>query len=79
MVVCTLERKRGFQIGDGLNPMPNVPINDLSDCYLRPVEATCQGDSQATWGEEGITSSSMVSILEAMLQKLLRWRLIKKL
>ncbi len=53
MARCILERKREFQIGDGLNTVPNVYINDLSDCYLRLVEAACPGDSRATRGEEG--------------------------
>ena len=33
--------------------MPNVHIDELSDCYLRLVEAACPGGSRVTWGEEG--------------------------
>ena len=53
MARCTLERKRGFQIGAGMNSMSNVHIYDLSDCYLRLVEAAIEGGRNVTWGREG--------------------------
>ena len=49
----TLEGKRGIQIGEGENIMPHVCIYDLSDCYVKLVEAAVEGGGRATWGEEG--------------------------
>lgn len=53
MAKCTLERKGGFQVGAGKNAMPNVHVYDLSDCYMRIVEAAVQGGDKVTWGTEG--------------------------
>ena len=31
----------------------NVHVNDLSDCYLKLIEAAVSGGGKATWGKEG--------------------------
>lgn len=48
-----LEGKRGFQVGEGQNRGPHVCVQDLSDCYLKLVEAAVEGGGKATWGQEG--------------------------
>lgn len=49
----TLEEKKGLQVGNGENIGPNVHVHDLSDCYVKLVEAAVEGGGKATWGEEG--------------------------
>lgn len=53
LVRSMLEEKKGLQVGDGENLGPNVYIHDLSDCYVKLVEAAVEGGGQATWGKEG--------------------------
>ena len=53
MATCKNLRKLDCQTGAGLNSMPNVRIDDFSDCYLRFVEAAYLGDSPMIWVEEG--------------------------
>lgn len=48
-----LEKRKGFQVGAGENLGPNVYIHDLSDCYVKLVEAAVEGGGKATWGKEG--------------------------
>ena len=48
-----LERKEGFQVGAGENFGPHVYIHELSDCYVKLVEAAVEGGGKATWGKEG--------------------------
>ena len=48
-----LEKKSGFQVGEGENLGPHVCVHDLSDCYVRLVEAAVEGGGKATWGKEG--------------------------
>lgn len=48
-----LEEKKGFQVGDGENFGPNVCVHDLSDCYVKLIEAAVEGGGKATWGKEG--------------------------
>lgn len=48
-----LELKKGFQVGEGGNLGPHVCIHDLSDCYVKLVEAAVEGGGNATWGKEG--------------------------
>ena len=48
-----LEQKKGLQVGNGENIGPNVHIHDLSDCYVKIVEAAVEGGGKATWGKEG--------------------------
>ena len=48
-----LEGKKGFQVGDGENLGPHVYVHDLSDCYVKLVEAAAAGGGKATWGEKG--------------------------
>ena len=48
-----LEKKKGLRVGAGENIGPNVHINDLSDCYVKLVEAAVEGGGNATWGKEG--------------------------
>lgn len=50
---CMLEEKKGLQVGNGENIGPNVHIHDLSDCYVKLVEAAVEGGGEATWGLEG--------------------------
>ncbi|KAK4692110.1 hypothetical protein P7C71_g5029, partial [Lecanoromycetidae sp. Uapishka_2] len=53
MARCVLDRKQGFRVGVGENRMANVHVHDLSDCYLRLLEAAVEGGGKATWGKEG--------------------------
>lgn len=54
MIRCTLERGKGFQVGQGRNKWRNVHIQDLSVVYLRLVEEATKPDGGgATWGSEG--------------------------
>ncbi len=48
-----LEEKKGIQVGEGENIGPHVCIHDLSDCYVKLVEAAVEGGGKATWGKEG--------------------------
>lgn len=50
---CTLEKKQGIQVGEGKSYFPSVHVYDLSDCYLKLVEAAVEGGTKATWGNEG--------------------------
>ena len=50
---CTLERKEGFQIDAGQSKWTNVHVYDLSDAYLKLVEAAVDAGGRATWGKEG--------------------------
>lgn len=50
---CTLEEKKGVQVGAGKTHWTNVHVYDMSKCYLKLVEAAAQGGGKATWGEEG--------------------------
>jgi len=53
MARCVLERRRGYQVGAGENRMATVHVHDLSDCYLKLLEAVVEGGRKATWGDEG--------------------------
>ena len=50
---CTLEKKHGIQVGEGLTFWPNVHVADLSVAFLKLVEAATQGGGNATWGKDG--------------------------
>ena len=50
---CTLEKKHGIQVGSGKTYWTNVHVYDLSDCYLKLVEAAVAGVGNAVWGAEG--------------------------
>ena len=48
-----MEKKKGFQVGEGQNSWTSIHVHDLSKCYLKLVEAAARGGGNATWGEEG--------------------------
>jgi len=50
---CTLEKKSGLMIGSGYTYWTNVHVYDMSNVYLRLVEAAAKGGGKATWGKEG--------------------------
>lgn len=50
---CILEKKIGIQVGAGKTYWPNIHVFDLSDCYVKLVEAAVDRGSSATWGKEG--------------------------
>lgn len=50
---CTFERKEGVQVGVGKARWANVHVHDMSDCFLKLVEAAVEGGGRATWGQEG--------------------------
>ncbi len=50
---CTIENKEGLQVKQGENFWPNVHVYDLSDCYLKLVEAAAKGEENVTWNKEG--------------------------
>lgn len=49
----TLEERQGFQVGEGLTRWSNIHVHDLSDCYLKLVEAAASKGGKATWGNQG--------------------------
>ena len=50
---CTLERKKGLQVGAGKAYWTNIHVHDMSKCYLGLVRAALQKSEEATWGEQG--------------------------
>ena len=48
-----LKEKKAFQVGEGLAVWANIHVHDLSDCFLRLVEAAASGGGNATWDKEG--------------------------
>ncbi|KAF2835275.1 NAD(P)-binding protein [Patellaria atrata CBS 101060] len=48
-----LERGAGFTIGKGLSQWSQIHVHDLSDAYVKLVEAAAAGGGNATWGAEG--------------------------
>ncbi|CAI6333471.1 unnamed protein product [Periconia digitata] len=54
MVKATLERGKGFYLGEGKNVWHVVHVQDLSDVFLRLVTSALQaGGGKATWNETG--------------------------
>ena len=53
LIKCTIEKKVGIQVGKGKAYWSNVHVHDLSDCYLKLVEAAVDGGGKATWGKDG--------------------------
>lgn len=49
----TLKEKKAFQVGEGLAVWANIHVHDLSDCFLKLVEAAASGGGNATWDKEG--------------------------
>lgn len=49
----TLERKKGFQLGKGLNIWSNVHIHDLGRLFIALLDAALEGDDQV-WNLNGI-------------------------
>ena len=49
---CTLEKKMGVYVGDGNNCATNVHVYDLSNCYLKLVEAAVEGSDRSIWGKQ---------------------------
>jgi len=49
----TIEQGHGLMIGQGKTFWTSVHVHDLSDCYLKLVEAAINGGKPATWGAEG--------------------------
>ena len=47
---CTLQRGAGIRVNDGLARWTNVHVRDLSDVFVRLVEAAAAGGGAATWG-----------------------------
>ncbi|KAF2084526.1 NAD(P)-binding protein [Saccharata proteae CBS 121410] len=48
----TLQRGKGFMVGEGRNLWCGVHVHDLSALYLLLVEAAAAGGGNATWGSE---------------------------
>ena len=53
MTRCTLERKQAFHVGAGENSGSNICIHDLSNLYVKLVEAAAEGGGSATWNKSG--------------------------
>ena len=53
LAASTLQNGRGFQVGPGKTFWNNVHVHDLSEVYLRLVDAAAAGGGNATWGAEG--------------------------
>lgn len=50
---ATLSQGHGVQVGEGKTFWTGVHVHDLSNLYLRLVEAASRGGEPATWGREG--------------------------
>lgn len=50
---ATIEQGHGIQVGAGKTYWTSVHVQDLSQCYLKLVEAAINGGKPATWGAEG--------------------------
>lgn len=48
-----IQQGEGFYVGAGKTYWHSVHVHDLSDCYLKLVEAAMNGGKPATWGPEG--------------------------
>ena len=53
MVKSTLQQKQAFQVGQGKAQWTNIHVYDLSDLYLKLIEAAVSGGGKATWGKDG--------------------------
>lgn len=49
---CTLVKKTGFKVGAGRNYWTNIHVHDLSNIYLKLVEAAVDG-GKGSWGIDG--------------------------
>lgn len=52
MAEAVLKRGKGFCVGEGRNRWTYIHVHDLSELYLKLVEAVLRG-GQATWDEDG--------------------------
>lgn len=50
---ASLEQGHGIMVGEGKTYWTSVHVHDLSDCFLKLVEAAMNGGKPATWGPEG--------------------------
>ncbi|KAH0349127.1 NAD(P)-binding protein, partial [Aureobasidium melanogenum] len=50
---CTLQKGHGIQVGAGKTFWTQIHVHDLSDLYLKLVEAASNGGGSATWNDEG--------------------------
>lgn len=49
----TLQQGHGIQVGAGKTFWTQIHVHDLSDLYLKLVEAASDGGGSATWNDEG--------------------------
>ena len=50
---CILQEKRGIAVEAGKAYWTHVQVADLSDCFLKLVEAAAEGGGKASWNDEG--------------------------
>lgn len=50
---CTLERKKGLKVGAGRAYWTNIHLHDLSNLFLKLVEAAVDNGKDASWGPDG--------------------------
>lgn len=50
---CTLQQGHGIQVGAGKTYWTEIHVHDLSDLYLKLVEAAASGSGAATWNDQG--------------------------
>ncbi|KAI5245573.1 NAD(P)-binding protein [Aureobasidium subglaciale] len=50
---CTIQQGQGIQVGAGKTFWTQIHVQDLSDLYLKLVEAASNGGEPATWNDEG--------------------------
>ncbi|CAD0091682.1 unnamed protein product, partial [Aureobasidium vineae] len=50
---CTMQQGHGIQVGAGKTFWTQIHVHDLSDLYLKLVEAASNGGGSATWNDEG--------------------------
>ena len=53
LAALTLRQGHGVQVGEGETHWSSVHVQDLSDVYLKLVEAAAAGGGDASWGAQG--------------------------
>jgi len=53
MAEAALQRGKGFCVGEGKNRWTHVHVHDLSDLFLRLIDAAVKQGGDATWNDKG--------------------------
>jgi hypothetical protein len=64
---ATIERGRGLQLGRGLSRWGNVHVQDLSDLFVKLVEAAVEGKSdERIWNANGVYLTSVGELVRLL-------------